>query len=147
MVLYGKVATKIVKESIISAPQTVRIGLQWPSRTGSGIPYFDKSTGYNLLRDQIKQFVLTQKGERVMMPDFGTTLMNFVFEPFTSTLANTLANELITGMSKYIPNIKVNKIRFFQDENIHGFGLPGIRVQMAVSPEKTSDIINIEVTI
>tara|TARA_R110000751_G_scaffold55062_6_gene118174 strand:- start:6724 stop:7167 length:444 start_codon:yes stop_codon:yes gene_type:complete len=147
MVLYGKVATKITEQTIISAPRTVRTGLQWPSKKGGGEPYFDKSTGYNLLRDQITQFVLTHKGERVMLPDFGTTLMNFVFEPFTPTLAGLLANELLAGMAKYIPNIKVSKIRFFQDDNLNGFGLPGIRVQMAVSPEKSSNIINIQVTI
>lgn len=147
MVLYGKVASKITKEAVVSGPRTKRVGLQWPSKKGDGVPFFDKSSGYNLLRDQIKQFILTSKGERVMLPDFGTTLMNFVFEPFTSTLAGLLANELIEGMAKYIPNIKVNKIRFFQDENMHGFGLPGIRVQMAVSPEKSSNIINMQVTI
>jgi|3_EtaG_2_1085321.scaffolds.fasta_scaffold99394_2 phage baseplate assembly protein W len=147
MVLYGKVATKITKESIVSGPKAKRIGLQWPSKQEIAEPFFDKSSGYSLIKDQIRQFILTSKGERVMMPDFGTSLMNFVFEPFTSSLASLLANEIIEGMVKYIPNVRVSRVRFFQDDNIHGFGLPGIRVQVAVSPVKSSDIINIQVTI
>lgn len=147
MVLYGKVASKLTDEGVISAPRTKRLGLQWASEKTPSNPYFDKSSGYTLIRDQITQFVLTNKGERVMLPDFGTTLMNFVFEPFTSTLAATLAEELQSGMFKYVPNVKVNTIRFFQDDNMHGFGLPGVRVQMAVSPDKSTNIINIEVKI
>ena len=147
MVLYGKVASKLIDEGVISAPRTKRLGLQWASHKTHSNPYFDKSSGYTLIKDQITQFVLTNKGERVMLPDFGTTLMNFVFEPFTSTLAATLAKELQEGMIKYVPNVKVNAIRFFQDDNMHGFGLPGVRVQMAVSPNKSSNVINIEVKI
>ena len=147
MVLYGKVASKLIDEGVISAPRTKRLGLQWVRDKTPSNPYFDKSSGFTLIKDQITQFVLTNKGERVMLPDFGTTLMNFVFEPFTSTLASTLAKELQEGMIKYVPNVKVNAIRFFQDDNMHGFGLPGIRLQMAVSPEKSSNVINIQVTI
>jgi len=147
MVLYGKVASKLTDEGVISSPRTKRIGLQWPSTKSSASPYFDKSSGYALIKDQITQFILTNKGERVMLPDFGTTLMNFVFEPFTSTLAATLAKELQEGMSKYVPNVRINTIRFFQDDNMKGFGLPGIRVQMSVSPVKSTNIINIEVKI
>jgi len=147
MVLYGKVASKLINEGVISAPRTKRLGLQWVGEKTSSNPYFDKSSGYTLIKDQITQFILTNKGERVMLPDFGTTLMNFVFEPFTSTLAATLAKELQEGMIRYVPNVKVNAIRFFQDDNMHGFGLPGVRVQMAVSPNKSTNIINIEVKI
>lgn len=145
MVLYGKVATNIVKEGIISGPKSKNIGLQWPSSRSSSTPYFSQSTGYSLIKDQVTQFILTKKGERLMLPDFGTTLMNFVFEPFTNVLAGILATEIKGGLVRYAPNIKVNRIRFFQSDNLHGFGMPGIEVQVSVSPVKSTNIINIKV--
>ena len=147
MVLYGKVATKLVKEGIISAPREKRIGLAWISKKEEITPYFDKSYGYQLIKDQIKQYIQTGKGERVMIPEFGTNLKHFVFEPFTHSLASLLAAEIKQGMAMYIPNININYIRFFQNDNIQGFGMPGIQVQMSVSPVKSSDVIDIKVNI
>lgn len=147
MVLYGKNISLLSKEGVISAPREKRVGLSWPKKKDSVTPYFSKNSGFQLIRDQVTQFVLTTKGERVMLPDFGTTLINFVFEPFNDTLASILAQEINEGMRKYIPNITVNAIRFFQNENLNGFGMPGIQVQVAVSPQKSSDVINIQVNI
>ena len=147
MALYGKVVTKLVKEGIVSAPREKRIGAAWIAEKGEATPYFDKSYGFQLIKDQIKQYIETGKGERVMLPDFGTNLRHFVFEPFTHSLASLLAGEIKQGMAIYIPNISINYIRFFQNDNIKGFGMPGIQVQMSVSPVKSSDVIDIKVNI
>tara|TARA_R110000824_G_scaffold315322_1_gene502458 strand:- start:25645 stop:26088 length:444 start_codon:yes stop_codon:yes gene_type:complete len=147
MTLYGKNISPLSIEGVISAPREKRTGLNWPSKNDPSSPYFGKNSGFQLIRDQVKQFVLTTKGERVMLPDFGTTLINFVFEPFNDTLASILAQEINEGIRKYIPNITVNAIRFFQNDNLHGFGMPGIQVQVAVSPQKSNSVINIQVTV
>jgi phage baseplate assembly protein W len=147
MALYGKVASVLSKEGIVSGPREKRIGLSWVDKKSISNPYYDKNSGFQLIRDQVKQLVLTTKGERVMLPNFGTNLMNFLFEPFTSDLVALLATDLQEGISRYIPNINVNYIRFFQSDNLHGFGMPGIEIQMSVSPKKSLDIINIKVKI
>jgi phage baseplate assembly protein W len=147
MALYGKVTSNIAKEGTISAPQEKRIGLGWVLQNNPETPYFDKSSGFKLIKDQIKQYILTSKGERVMLPDYGTTLRNFLFEPFTSQLASIQAADIEAGFKKYIPNVNINYIRFFQSENLHGFGLPGIQIQMEVSPNKSLQVVNIKVNI
>lgn len=147
VLLYGKVASNLVKEGSISAPREKTIGLGWVSEKNAETPYFDKASGFKLIKDQIKQFILTSKGERVMLPDYGTTLRNFLFEPFTSQLASIQAADLQAGFKKYIPNVSINYIRFFQSENLHGFGLPGIQIQMEVSPNKSLQVVNIKVNI
>ena len=147
MALYGQVATKLAKEGSISAPQQKRVGVGWVKEKNAETPYFDKSSGFKLIKDQVEQYIGTNKGERVMLPDYGTTLRNFLFEPFTSQLASIQAEDIQQGFKKYIPNVTINYLRFFQSDNLHGFGLPGIQIQMAVSPNKSLDVINIKVNL
>ena len=51
-------------------------------------------TDLALVKRDILAHIWTRKGERVMMPDFGTTLMDTVFEPLDTTTVNTVREEL-----------------------------------------------------
>jgi len=51
-------------------------------------------TDLALVKRDILSHIWTRKGERVMMPDFGTTLMDIVFEPLDHTTVNTVREEL-----------------------------------------------------
>jgi len=148
MALFGKYPpSKSTLQNIASGPNKKRIGLSWPSRSEEVTPYFGKNSGKSLLIDQITQYIETSKGERLMLPDYGTNLKFFLFEPFTSDVVKILADDMKQGFAKYIPNATINVIRFFQSDNIHGYGLPGIEVQMSVSVKETDDIINMKVTL
>jgi len=51
-------------------------------------------TDLALVKRDILSHIWTRKGERVMMPDFGTTLMDIVFEPLDHTTVSTVREEL-----------------------------------------------------
>ena len=51
-------------------------------------------TDLELVKRDILAHIWTRKGERVMMPDFGTTLMDTVFEPLDNTTVITVREEL-----------------------------------------------------
>jgi len=51
-------------------------------------------TDLALVKRDILSHIWTRKGERVMMPDFGTTLMDIVFEPLDHTTVTTVREEL-----------------------------------------------------
>lgn len=147
MALYGKKPSPTALKGSIEAPQSKTIGLSWPPGNPPDRPYFTKSSSRELLVSQITQFVKTNKGERVMLPDFGTSLRQLLFSPLDSNVAAILADELSEGIAAYIPSIVVKGVRFFQGDNLNGFGLPGIRVELLISPKQSSNIINIKVKI
>lgn len=147
VLLYGKKASNLSTEGTISAPRNKRTGMSLIQKKNPETPYFDKGSGFQLIKEQVMQFILTSKGERVMLPDYGTTLTNFLFEPLTSNLVSIQAADIQAGFRKYIPNVTINYIRFFQSENLHGFGMPGIQIQMQVTPNKSLQIINIKVNV
>lgn len=64
--------------------------------------------------------LLTQRGERYYEPDYGTNLLKYIFEPNDSLNAGDVEQEIKTVVSKYIPNLKINKIDFnwnYDDNN------------------------------
>ena len=67
--------------------------------------------------------LLTRKGSRYFLPDFGTNLYQYIFEPLDDIIKNNIENEITDSVKKYIPNLKINKIvitQFFDDPQYNG---------------------------
>ena len=62
--------------------------------------------------------ILTRKGTRYFLPDFGTRLYEYIFEPLDSTTFQAIDSELRDVIKKYIPNIVVNEIKIESLEDV-----------------------------
>ena len=74
-----------------------------------------KALGSNLLL-----LLLTQKGERYYMPDYGTNLLKFVFEPNDDDTVDDIKEDLKRTVATYIPQLSIDKVRFFRNEDDDG---------------------------
>lgn len=147
MVLYGTVPSNLAKRESIEIPVQRRYGLAWPLGSTFIGPYFNKASSSYLIRGQILQILQTKKGERVMLPDFGVGIDNYLFAPLTEDRSSELAHEVTTAIRKYAQNIEVLKLRFFQDDNLKGLGLPGIKIQLVVKSSDTNQTLDFEAVI
>lgn len=86
---------------------------------GLNFPFKDSENGDFLLltktpEEEIKSnlihLLLTKKGSRYMLPDFGTNLYQYIFEPLDEIVIAKIENEIHDAVEKYIPNLKINKI-------------------------------------
>ena len=94
----------------------VYIGLKLPfTRDRAGLFGTTENTleqaGYN-----IKNLLLTAKGERVMQPDFGSRLRELLFEQYTEDLTERIREEIGEAMSTWLPYINIAKVDIIQDE-------------------------------
>lgn len=64
--------------------------------------------------DQIKSnvinFVLTNKGERVLNPNFGSNLRNFIFENITENNLRALEIKLTNDISSNFPSVNIQSV-------------------------------------
>jgi phage baseplate assembly protein W len=67
-------------------------------------------TSAEAIKADIMHIILTNKGERYYLPDFGTNLRNYIFEQSDSISYEEIRNEVVTSLTKFIPNLKVNNI-------------------------------------
>ena len=58
----------------------------------------------------LKNLLLTRKGERFMQPDFGTIILDSIFEPSTVDLETRLQDGLNEDIEFWLPYININDI-------------------------------------
>jgi phage baseplate assembly protein W len=54
--------------------------------------------------------ILTRRGQRLYMPDFGTDLLRFIFEPNDALTQEGIKEEIRTVVKKYLPNLKLTQL-------------------------------------
>ncbi len=94
----------------------IRIGLKLPfTRDRAGLFGQTETTleqaGYN-----IKNLLLTSKGERVMQPEFGSDLRDLLFEQYTEDLTDKIKEAIEEAMSTWLPYIVISSVDVTEDE-------------------------------
>jgi phage baseplate assembly protein W len=62
------------------------------------------------IRSNLIHLLLTRKGYRYYLPDFGTRLYEFIFEPLDGETFEAIKNEIQQSVSEYIPNLTIQNI-------------------------------------
>ena len=100
----------------------VFIGVKLPITNG-GHGYFNSSlTTIEQVKSNLKNLILTIKGERLMHPDFGTNINAMLFEPDDGTLKDRMAESIIQAVNKWLPYIVIKNIEVNDEAdelNIH----------------------------
>ncbi|HHZ81803.1 MAG TPA: hypothetical protein EYN64_03655 [Flavobacteriales bacterium] len=91
--LYGVNPPKQISLELTSRSKE-NYGLAFPTGKKKGAGDFHKQTGITLLQNNLEQLLLTEKGERVMFPQFGLSLRKFLFEPLTQELFINIKYEI-----------------------------------------------------
>lgn len=61
-------------------------------------------------KENLKSLLLTKLGERYMLPDFGTQLINILFEPNTDLLSIDIQSMLAQSIGYWLPYINLQMI-------------------------------------
>lgn len=67
------------------------------------------------IKSKLFHVLFTPKGQRIRMPEFGTDLIKYIFEPSDNTTINDLQASIQTDISKYVPEVKFKKIEINSD--------------------------------
>ena len=62
------------------------------------------------IKSDLVHLLLTNKGERLYMPDFGANLRRYLFEPNDVTSTNAIKNEISEAVRKFIPNLTITEL-------------------------------------
>lgn len=62
------------------------------------------------VKSNLIHLLLTRKGSRYFLPEFGTNLYQYIFDPIDTKTISKIENEINTACEKFLPNLKINKI-------------------------------------
>jgi uncharacterized protein len=64
------------------------------------------------IKQNLKMLVLTSPGERLMIPDYGVGIRNYLFEQNISSVRTDLAAKINEQVATYMPFIQIINIEF-----------------------------------
>lgn len=131
-------------------PQTIRVNpldLQNNIAIGVALPFNGPgvfSSTYST-KDQIKSnlinLLLTNKGERIMNPEFGANLKTILFEGMVDDLEDDIKRLIVDNIIIFIPEIQTESISINQDRNT---GVIDIFVQYKIKISGVKDQITVQ---
>jgi phage baseplate assembly protein W len=82
-------------------------------------PFKDSPKGFFLdlnvtdtkaIKADLMHLILTNKGERLYLPDFGTDLRKHLFQPFDNITTGQIKEEISEAVKKYLPNLRITNV-------------------------------------
>jgi phage baseplate assembly protein W len=68
-------------------------------------------------RENLKNLILTKKGERIMQPEFGCDIWELLFEPIVDdVISSQIESSILNAVEIWLPYINIDKIIFDYDE-------------------------------
>jgi hypothetical protein len=96
------------------------------------------------IKSDLVHLLLTNKGERLYLPDFGANLRQYLFEPNDEASANAVKNEINEAVKKFIPNLNVTELTVTKSEdNIHAV-VVRIDYIVTISALQSADFVLLE---
>ena len=148
--VFGRLPNNNIKPDIISAKEGGGLlGVRYPlyDKESASKGIFNKTASFELLKSELRQFIRTERGERVMLPNFGLSLKKFLFEPLTLEIEDALHEEIIFGIRQYVPQARIIKLSLKSGDTISGLGLPGIKISLLVGQRDTTNQGVLEINI
>ena len=110
--VYGQIPPRYIKQTPAAKRQEV-YGLEFPLGSTSNGGFFSKKTGVSMIKDSVKQLLQTERGERLMLPNFGCNLRKYLFQPLDESTFESIKREIQISFSKYIVGARISKLAVF----------------------------------
>ena len=94
---------------------------------GITFPFSDSQEGLFLgmneladaeVRSNLVHLILTIKGSRYFLPDFGTNLMRLIFEPLDGGTKTSIDREIRDAVGEFIPKLNIDKVEVKSAEDL-----------------------------
>jgi Bacteriophage baseplate protein W len=84
-------------------------GISFPPRVGAD-GRIAWSEGEQNVREAIRVILMTDRRERLRLPDFGGSLSRFLFEPNTVTTRHLIADQIRKSLEQWEPRMRIESV-------------------------------------
>lgn len=126
------------------------LGFAFPFRKGP-LAFPQQATDDELIKNDLVQLILTNKGERVMRPTYGSSAFDYIFESNNSALSLIIESDVSQLIAKYEPRVILRAVRVTAgDTAATAIGNQQSTVSVVISyvvvPTKTTDELTMTFT-
>ena len=85
-------------------------GITLPIKNGETGFFEQAFTSYEQAKSNLKNLLLTKKGDRIMQPNFGTGLQSLLFEQIDDTFEQKIQETITKNVNYWLPYISIKNI-------------------------------------
>ncbi len=86
------------------------VGITLPIQRGNDGYFAQSFRTFDQVRSNLKNLLLTKKGERILQPEFGSGLHDLLFNPATDKFEEDLETTINESVAKWLPYVIVEDI-------------------------------------
>ena len=107
------------KPFIVDNDTNVKIGIDLPIRRGDNLDGFfaTTSTTIEAVKNNIRNLLQTEEGERFFQPNLGVGLKRILFEQITEENLTTIQDTILDKFEFWLPFVEVRDIQVLNKEN------------------------------
>ncbi len=97
---------------LLNMANGITYGINFPFRDSFVGRYLDTSNDSDEeIRSNLVHLLLSKKGTRYFLPDFGSRLYEYIFEPLDGPTFSEIESEIRDSVGKYMPGILITSIK------------------------------------
>ena len=107
------------KPYIIDRDSNIKVGIDLPIRRGDEKDGWMASTSTTIdaVKNNIRNLLKTNQGERLMQPNLGINLRQLLFEQIDAETLVSVQNRILDTMEIWLPFVEVRDIRIVNDDS------------------------------
>lgn len=107
-------------------------GITLPISKGETGYYKQAFNSIDQARTNLLNLLLTNRGERIMQPDFGTGLQRLLFEQMVDSLEDEITDEITTSVNFWLPYINIEEIEVEMTDSMKDNHIANMKVKFTV---------------
>jgi phage baseplate assembly protein W len=113
-------------------------------------PFQDSAEGFfvelnkttkDAVKSDLLHLLLTNKGSRYYLPDFGTNLRRYIFQPNDAPTHNEIISEIQIAVDTYLPGLKIVNIGITVDPNNENAAIVNVKFSVTQGVFEETDFI------
>ena len=120
------------------------ISVKAPLRIDETFGYAMNNSHRDLVKQNLKMLILTNPGERVMIPNFGVGIIKFLFEFPTAETNGAIISKIQEQVGLFMPFLNIEDITITEDETESALF---VKIKYFIVPLAISDDLDIDVKV
>lgn len=116
-------------------------GIVLPVQRGETGYFRQAFTSYEQAKTNLRNLLLTRKGERIMQPEFGSGLYDLLFENLTSNLEDKLQETIENSVNYWLPYINIDEVDISMTDIMKDQNMAEIKINFTVGNDITTQEI------
>ena len=121
------------------------VGLSIPLKNGNGGFFEQNYTTFDQARSNLKNLLLTKKGERIAQPNFGSGLQDLLFEQIDDEFESKLVDTVTEAVQTWLPYINIEDIDVNMSNENKDNNRVGVEIKFRVG--ETLDLNSVTFTV